>query len=167
MLSLQEYAEAINKQDIEIGGNTFKHLSVLTENLPLELQEKGDLVIPILTDLNVFYGITKDNILIFSTYSKLAENFQKNVVSENIIYKKLSQKIDKKGQGVVYFSPKNFAEHLEKLILVVKDFIPFSVTKQKDAKSFIDYLKLLDGFISTNSVNETNFKIQGYLKINH
>lgn len=166
MLSLKDYATSIDKQDIEIGGNKFKQLAVLTENLPLELQEQGDLIVPILADLKVSYGITNNDILIFSTYPDLAKDFQKDVVTENVIYKLLSKETDKKGQGVFYFSPETFAKHLEQIKLTMEDFSSLSASDQKDIEVIIDYLQSLQGMIFTGVAHTESSDAQGYLRIN-
>ncbi len=165
MLSLQEYSAAINKEEIEIGQSTFKQITLLPENLPLEIQEKGDLVVSILSDLKISYGITDNNILIFTTYPDFVEDFENDIVSENIAYKQVKNKIEKKGQGVFYFSPETFLQHLNAILNLTGELALMSPSDREGFEIVSNFFKHFEAFIFTTVAHEYDYELQGYLKI--
>jgi len=165
MLSLQGYTEAIQKKEIKLDEVTFEQISFLPENLPLDIQEKGNLIVSILSDLKISYGITDENILIFTTYPDITNDFKNNVVANNINYKQTVQKVNKKGQGIFFFSPENFIEHLNTILKINQKYISMSNEDRENIKILKDFLQLFKAFVFTSIGHSESLEAQGYLKI--
>ena len=165
LLSLQEYAEAIQKEEVQIGNSKFTKITILPENLPLKIQEQGDFIVPIFANLTLSYGITNNNTMIFTTYSNFSEDFKKDTIAENVNYKQISQKINKKGQGLLYFSPEIFMNHFRTIAEISQNFKSISDSDQETIEVLSKFFKHLTGLVFTNLAHEDSYEAQGYLKI--
>lgn len=165
LLSLQEYAEAIQKEEVQIGNSKFTKITILPENLPLEIQEEGNFIVPIFANLTLSYGITDNNTMIFTTYSNFSEDFEKETIAKNINYKQISQKINKKGQGLLYFSPEIFINHVRTIAEISQKFKSISASDQETIEALSKFFTPLTGLVFTNLAHEDSYEAQGYLKI--
>lgn len=163
MLSLQEYSEVIDKTDIEIGGSSFYHLRILKENLPLEVLERADLVVSLLSNLNVFYGITEDNLLIITTYPQLEEEYNKVVVAEDLTYKSLQKEIDPNGQTYFFIKPDDMMQDFVEFIDALGAMRPLSSQEQISLEILEKSLSAFDGSVLSKSNHKNSQKAEGYI----
>lgn len=166
LLNAPEYAEAINKEEVTVGKSLFQKITVLPEKLPAEVQAEGDLIMKVLADLEILYGVTDENLLVITTYSDFAEEFNVKTISQNRSFKQISEKVATKNQGAFYFSPAIMTEYLEKLVEFSQAYSPMSEQDQMNFKKGMKALKHFESLIFVGIAHQYTHEGQAYVKIN-
>lgn len=167
LVSLKEYQSAILQEEVVLGKSVFKQISILPENLPAEVQEQGEMVSAVLGDLKILYGITDENILILTTSPNFTETYQNETIAQNPTYKQLSSKIEKKGQGVFFFSPEVLANYLDFWLESNQTQEMMSEADQATFDVLSGVLKHFKGLLSSAVAHKYTYESQGFLKIGY
>lgn len=162
-LSFPEYAKAFEQIEIKISAQNFQQIKLVEANLPAELKENGALVLNLIQDFQVIYGITDDQVLIFSTYPNFAEEYNKIILAEEPNYKELKTKLAANGQGVLYFSPKILFTDFNELMQMMARFSPNTDLMQ--AQSLEPYFTPCQGIMFGVVADSASYQTKGYLKL--
>lgn len=69
-----------------------------------------------LSDLELYYGVTFDDVLVIALHPNFEESYGKNTISENEIFEKISERVPVTGEAAFYFDFDLFSEVMEKIL---------------------------------------------------
>ncbi|MDA1060602.1 MAG: hypothetical protein O3B47_02310 [bacterium] len=168
MLSIGEN-EGILKKDIEVVNGGGLHKIYLdwdaSSNLSLNLGLTG--MTPDEANVELYYGLTGNNVFVVALYPDFASDFGKNVVSETENYKEGVEKLgDSFGHNVSYFSPGPLVDIASRYLDIAVQFAP----NPEEIKANFDlygrqFVGAFKYFVSSGIYNESGVRSDAYIRI--
>ena len=160
LLSMGEQGAAMTRSTATIGGEEFTMWSVDILKLP-------DGTVPpeasqILSDLRLFYGVTKDNVLVISTNPLITE-FGSVSLDKESVFTSLQGKISQKNQGLFFLSPSNIVATAEKFLQ--KNTSVATLPIYENVQSLFTLFAHIPGIIFANSIDSDMVEGQTFVKI--
>lgn len=159
--TLQEYATALQRSEIEVNQGKLKNIKLNISDLPLEVQEQGSIITGLLDGIELSYGLTGDKIFLISTDPKLSQSYQKETLMQDNVYKALKKNTPTKTQGITYFNLSNTLENLDRL----SEVLPFQTSNDENLAEIKKYISIFKGAIFSSNATEYSYTYQGKINL--